>query len=421
MKLIKHYWICAMLVLCPIVYDPAGGQLRPFQEHFLQYASIGFACLFLENIWLTLFMLWNIFLYIYAGGVVGSMQVLNIFFGCLVFRFARAWFKKNKFDNCYGPICITLVLSLLFLILQKLHLDPLSVPQNGAQQVVDGPMTQACGLFGIPMAHGIFLAMCMPIVASMNIWLAPLLLIPIYMTQSSAAMLAALTASGFYLFHTTQKKARGWVLGVLAFLVIAGVAFVIQDGKTDPNTMHSRFPMWSATIKYALHRPEGYGPDSFRNYNDHKAFKFNSDNQYRTILSYSPKHDDSEIVCTYYSPTNDSAATSRLNDEVTKNGFPKNSSGQQEFNFFDDPHNEYIKVLFEYGIPGVFLLFGLFWEMITRFRKTMISRELITVTSCLIVFAIASVTQFPCSLARLAIFLPFLGGAFYAITDTDGV
>lgn len=415
MKLVKYWWLIAMLVLCPIAYDPAGGQLRPFQEHFLEYMSIGFVCLFFENIWLTLFMLWNIFLYIYSGSEVGSMQVLNVFFACLVFRFTRAWFKKNKFDNCYKPILGMLVASLVFVVLQKLRIDPLSVPQDGAGNMQTGPMTQPCGLFGIPMAHGIFLAMCMPILASVNLFLAPLLLIPIYLCRSSAAVLAALAATGFYVYQLYKR----WFIYFLGVLVLGGMLFVWYDTTSDPGTMKARFPMWSAVVKYSLHRPEGYGPDSFRNYNAHKDFKFNSDRNYEAIIAISPTHDESNIMATYYSPTSDTATVIRLNEEASKHGFPKNSGGVMELNSWDDPHNEYLKVLFEYGIPGFILLIGLIAEMIRRFRNTMKSKELVTVTACLIVFAVAAGSQFPLSIARLAVFFPILGGAFYAITDKD--
>jgi hypothetical protein len=416
---VKYYWFILMVVLVPCAYPPMGGEMRPFQEHFFQWMSIGLIALFLENIWLTLFLIYNVILYLAGGGVIGSMQTLNILFGCLLFRFSRSYFSKHDFSMMYKPILFTLCISMVFMVMQFLHIDMINMPQTGDMRLISGTNTQPVGIFSICFAHALFMDMCMPILATTFSWgwiPALLLLIPIYLCKSSAAMLAALIIILVYSYFRYDKFKK-WILGITAILIILGGLYIYHDYRQDPGTMKSRFPMWSAVIKSCFNHPEGYGPDSFRNFNTKKHFIFHSDVNRETMIEV--QHGNDTLI-SYYSPSNDSAKVSALNESLEKNGFPKDNKGISQISTWDNPHQILLTILFEYGFFGLFLFFGLCRDIIIRFMRSSQNMTIVTVFCCLLIFPFGGLTEFPIHIARLAVFLPIFGGAFYALTEQKG-
>lgn len=407
MNKLRTYALQAFLIMTPLCFFPTF--TRESQEHFFQYACIFVVAAFVGNIWLGAFLAWNVILFVYNGAVVGWEQVINILFGCLLFAFSRYFFKSNRFETVNKPILIVVCVSLIFMFLQLLHIDPIFQPQTNAGVQMGGPLGDPIGFFGIKEANGTFLTIALPILASINPILGLLLLIPIKMSQSSGVYLAALISILFYTFYLHKKIFR-----FIMFLIpIVGV-LILLDLRTDPKTFTARFPVWWSAISYTLRPPSygiGYGPDSYRNYTPRKNFVFVGDNHYNHAIMTKVDKDTSTFA--YYSPTRDIAKIEAL----TRNAVNTNvSKGQVDF--WDNPHNEYINMLFQYGIVGIILLGGLIREMYFRFKYAIKDKELIVITSCLLVYLVTSITNFPLELARTGFFFPILLGAFYNRTDS---
>ena len=408
----------AIFCFLPLIYkqttDHAADSLRATQESFFQYFAMGLIALFIGNIWLSGFLILNLLLFIRNGQDIGHSQVLNIFLGCLLFLVSRNFFKQNKFDTIYKYLLAIVAINLSWMFLQSFRLDPVFSGQTNAGIPMMGPFGDLVGFFGIKMANGIFLTIMLPILASTSLFLGAALLIPIAMTQSSGVALSVAIVVLFYTFFLHKR-----IFKVLLFLIpiVAGV-FIFLDLKTDPMTFTSRFPVWHSAITQTFKNSNsfcaitGYGPDSYRNLTKFKRFSFVGDEHYQHGLLYDLG--DGKSAFRYYSPTGDVAKIEALNQKV---GETKIAQGQ--FDLWDSPHSEYVSMFFEYGIIGIFLLMGLLREIYFRFRSSTKGKELVVVTSCLLVYFITSIVHFPLHLARLGYIFPIILGAFYSLTDVD--
>ncbi len=391
------------MVICPIIYNTSPDfNLRTIQERTFQLLAMCLVALFVGNFWISSFVVLNVFLLLYNDYSVGLTQVLNVFLGSLIFMVSRSYFKNKEFMPYANVILWIGTFSILWTVLQSFGIDPLYIAQDaGGNPQLQMTFHDFTGLFGIKMANAIFIGLMLPVLATLNLWLTPLMLVPLYLCQSSVATLAIFCSMSFYLYHT-RCKVFVWffVIGL-----IVGSFYIAKDLRTDPQTFKSRFPVWHSAIHYTLvERPLGWGPDSYRSYTKQKKFQFFADYDYNHLIMSQVSKD--EAMLKYYGM--DNGEQWRKNDGKLKNN---------ALSHWDNPHNEYIQMFFEYGFIGIILLIGLLREMYYRFKFAIRSKELIVVASCLVVYFVSGVGHFPLHLARLACFFPILLGCFYARTD----
>ena len=84
--------------------------------------------------------------------------------------------------------------------------------------------------------------------------------------------------------------------------------------------------------------------------------------------------------------------------------------------WWDNAHNEYIHLFYELGYPFLILGGFLFYHIYMTFKRSRRSKETVALLSCLIVFAIFSITQFPLHISRIGHLLPVLGAMFVIST-----
>ncbi len=395
---IKKYAIMMFLAITPIFFYNYVGTMRDAQCMFFQLGGILVISCFFENQWLTFFMFLNVFLLALNGLQIGLNQVLNIFIGCLLFTITKNYFKKKPFMPFAKVLIWVAVANIALMIMQKFGIDPINcvADQNG-NRVVGAIFNDPSGFFGIKMANGIFLSIVYPILSILNPFIALVLLVPILTSHASTALLAWYTSAMFYTWHMKRK-----LFLALAVIGVLGVGtYIFMDQKDDPLTFKSRFPMWHMVLKYALINPIGYGPDSFRNITTFKKFQFASDNTYRAAIV---EINGNQALVRYCDPK------LGITNEPWK-------GDKDKINMWDTPHNEYLKLFFEYGYFGIFLLIMILKEMFKRFKYANKSQELIMATSVLIVFAVSSLAHFPLELARLGCLFPIFLGVFYARTE----
>src|SRR3990167_2944959 len=192
---------------------------------------MGIISLFIGNIWLTLFMLVNLLSLLYNDFAIGLPQVLNVFMGCLLFMVSRAYFKKNSSLPYLRVLLWVLALNILWMGLQSYGIDPLYIATDAAgRPQITTTFKDAMGLFGIKMANAMFIGISLPILASINIFLTPLMLIPLYFCRSSVSALSIFISMGFYLYHLHRKAFIYFILVGL----LGGGFYIFLDLKEDP-------------------------------------------------------------------------------------------------------------------------------------------------------------------------------------------
>lgn len=430
----QRWALFAYLFFCAWAYNSVGVPMREWQEMFFRFATMGLVAMFIGNVWMMLFLWLNIILFILNNGTVGSSYIYNIFMAMVLFKVARTYFTSFRSRDDLKPVLGVLALSLAFMGLQLLGIDPLHTASDPAGNVTGIRLHDPIGLFGIKAVNGIFMAIVAPIVASFSVPLALLLIIPIWVCQSSVATLAYVVSILFYLFWTAKGFGYLWISiqmrlarpfftitpyikrltyfkVLVPILVLGALAFMVIDRNTAPDMFKARFGIWHATFKYALARPIGWGPDSFRNLTPHKGFVFSGDEDMRSgiaVIDSEIQAPDGSIVeqykFKYYSM--DGAS----HDFTTPKGNP---------NFWDHSHNEYLNLFFEYGFFGLVLLFFFMRDLVLRFIRSVKDEETVMLASCLIAFFVASLTHFPFHLARVGYLFPILLGAYFAVTDRN--
>lgn len=84
---------------------------------------------------------------------------------------------------------------------------------------------------------------------------------------------------------------------------------------------------------------------------------------------------------------------------------------------WDHPHNEYVMLLFQYGITGLIVL-GLFCKDIWNRLNHYDSRQL-AAFSFLVSVAVISFAHFPFHVVRLGLLIPAMLGIYYKLTDKE--
>lgn len=401
MKELQRKLIAAYVTIVPVAYTIVDTRLRLFQESLWHYFAMGVIVSFCRNVYLFSFFSWSLLLLYLNNFEVGKGHVFNLFLGICLFSCSRAYFKHFRFDEVSRPLLWVGLLTICWMTMQLLGIDPLYIGQtNAGQPVWDSEFRQQIGLFGLKAHNGIFLALLIPILARVNIILAIALFIPIITSDSSAAILAGLVGFLFYIWYENKKLMKF----ILPIVVVAGLVFVAKDYNSSNGMMSSRFNLWHAVFKFSLARPIGYGPDSFNHKTDHKDILFFGDDKFNVGIGMWNEERQAYGI-KQYDPN-----FYKMQKEYTAR-FEENPVR------WTDPHNIIMNILFEYGIPGL-IIFGAFInEMVCRFITTMKTRELVIVTSMILVFFVASLSQFPLYTTNLGFIAPLLIGAFYSLTD----
>ena len=110
----------------PIIY-PLGSDsdFRLFQERSFQVMLMGILSFFVNNIWLSLLMVYTLFLdYLNGTEPTAQKAILNLFLGIMLFGVSRNLFK------CYGVKAILryllwpAIISMVFMLFQLAAIDP---------------------------------------------------------------------------------------------------------------------------------------------------------------------------------------------------------------------------------------------------------------------------------------------------------
>ena len=382
---------CLFVFICPIFFDSqhmvnmGETPLRVNQEQFFQLGTLVlFALVFLENIYLSLFLLWSVALYCYYDfPAMSGIMLMNIFWACLLYQVSYKLITKDNLKHVFTAILWLAVANIVFLCMQKTG-NEFIFGRDGV------PTNDLVGLMTLKCFMGMFFAICIPILAYFNWQLSTIFFLPIYFSESSVAVVGAISGFLFTLWFRSKKA----FFAFLAIFLIAGTLYVAHD--TKAGMFGYRFQVWKLSIRdYLKHPIMGWGIDSYGNYGTFKQFMY-FQNVNGEIRSVPLRAWEIQKETGLFPPM----------DGFAVKGYGLNPWGH--------PHNEYISVLFEFGIIGFVI-----WIFLCRdaWIKFFASKEVIALASILIVFMIISTGQFPFHVVRLGIFAPIMLGAYYKITE----
>lgn len=369
--------------------------LRIGQEQAFQMGLIIiYAIAILNNIYLGLFICLSVALYA-CHDFSGGNYLTNIFYACLLYEICYRLSNKENIEKIFKTILWLCILNIAWIILQHFKADLIFVQYTTKSFI--GPNTNM-GLMGLKCFMGMLFAICLPIALYYNRFVGCLFLIPIYLSESSICFVAAGITILIEVLSTLFRRSKALAIVLALIVSVAAVAYTLNDAKA--NMMTDRFNLWKVTLRDAFKHPvKGWGLDSFRNISacEGKDFMYFKD-----------------------TGTNQSAHGIFV-PETGQFMLPKGFQTEgKNVDPWDNAHNEYVQLFFEFGIGGVILLIFFAKDIFQRFVWSELytqDRRVKYISMVFLSYAVLGTAQFPMHVVRNGIFLPIMLGIFYKITD----
>lgn len=392
--------LLAFMFICPVYYN--NGKYMGFfqnriekEEIFQLGATILFSVIILENVYLSAFLIWSAFLYAYFNfPSIGGNYVINIFWGCLIYQMVYMVVNKENYEKVFDAILWFCAANLILIFLQLNNFDTFYTQKlnNGISNA------QPVGFMGIKAHMGILFALALPLMARKNTWVALVFFVPIYISECSVAMVGGIAAFLFHLYENEFYMTRKKFLAFLLVFSVAGGLYVWHDSKA--RMMTNRLNVWKLALKDALVHPlTGWGLDSFRNVGEFKPFLYFSNNVTNEATKFAYDKENNKWI-----PTKGFQVPYRFEGEKQ---IPNVSP-------WDNPHNEYVGLFYEFGLFGLLLLIAFFKNIRRRYFST---GACSAACGFFIALLIVSTGQFPFHVARLAYLIVIMLAIYYKITD----
>lgn len=324
----------------------------------------------LKNIWISLFLCWTVFLYSFFKFKIGSIYLTNIFCGCILYYLVKKAFKKEHINFFINGVLWFTAVNIVFMILQICKFDFVFDKVfylEGIKQAIEN--TTPSGFMGHISLMGCLMALSVPLLASKRSKWAIVgslaLFVPLYISHSCLCVLMAIVGLLFVLWFKIPRKI--WIISVIA-LVLAGSGYLKYVDRPDV----ARFIIWKNILKDNMVHPiTGWGLDSFRNFTSYKDFKYRAP---EGVYKHPELDEGTEIIY---------------------------------IEWWDNPHNLYISLWYEFGIIGLILFFGYLRQCVMWFKNAIKYPDVIGLAGFILVFLGISVGHFPIFLAKFtAIIIP---------------
>jgi len=410
------YCLVLYIILCSCGFW-VGKELRIAQELYFQMGAFAliFSLLFFKlkpiarnkvNVCIGIFGIYSIGLFI-LGHPMGFGTLLNIFFGISVY-FITLQLSKADTKFILNTIIWVALLNVIYIVLQYSNFDFIYVLRgpNGTS------ITNICdpvGLLGLKAVVGMWMGLGVIAALATNPIVSIIFLIPLYLSKCSGAVFGLGLSTIFYLYYTSRK----WFRIVVPVALIAGIGYMVFIDN-PMGMMSTRPPMWKMVMKdvvygYNLKNPQiqspflrnpltGFGLDSFRNGPIKYFMRAVSQKTIRLI------HVNNSLV----SP--DNIAIKRENGHIIYDN-------SEALDYWDNPHNEFVQLFYEMGLIGIMIFGFIVYYLVRRFRGSTKTRELVVISSLLIMLFASGISQFPFHLARIGIVLPILLGLYMVHTN----
>lgn len=386
----------AFTLICPLYYNHM--QVHGFktmrmghEQAFELGVTALFAIVFIENIWLAALLLWTIFLYTYFNfPAVGGNYVMHIFQACLLYQVTYQLVNRKRVETVFKVILALCAINLIFTVLQVFGYDPIFTNLNSSKMNFD-----PVGVMGIKAVSGVLSAITIPIALFFSPWLV-IPIIPALIISDCSSAVAATVVSILFLAWQQSRKIFTYMLIPIA---MAGALYFVNDAKM--NMMTDRVNMWKLSLRDAFVHPiTGVGLDSFRNIGQPKPYLYFKNNV------------DNSAIALVYNKDNQVWVPRDGGD------FAKNKDGKLWVDPWDNPHNEFVGLFYEFGIVGLLIMGALFLDITKRLKRDPI---IMTIFAVFLVYLVSSIGQFPFHLARTAHLSVILLACYYKLTDKGDV
>ncbi len=370
---IMRFFIVAMIFISVITLQGMQDMRQAHQIVFM-LAVISLFSLILRNIWITLFVLWTVFLYSFFKFDSGNIYLSYIFFGAAYYLITKVAFKKenvNLFINGYlwfvfANVAYMAVQASGFDFIYSKYVYLSQIPSE--RGLVHSELLR--GFMGNPFSISTVLALGIPILASRNsrwAWVGALgLFFPLILTKTSLCFIMG--AVGF-LFVLYFKVPRRVMIITIITAVMSCSVYLMKVDKIGTE----RFIQWHKVLSDSMIHPvTGWGLDSFANVTKYKNFRYA-----QKIDEYTGQKDSKGVIY----------------EKVRK------------IAWWDNPHNLLISIQYEFGAVGLFLFIGYIRQNVLRFKSSLKSLNVIGLAGFILVFLGISMGHFPIYLARMAAFI----------------
>lgn len=390
-------WIVGILmVIIPFqcYWNPELGvsAMRISQAQIFQVSSIVIFCLFiLQNIYLSLFLLWSLFIYGYYGfpNPSGTI-VLSILGSCLIYEAVYRVVNHENMKVVFKFMIWFAIINMIYMAMQGLGWE-LLYQEAGKSGYQNGLL----GFFGLKAIMGMFFAMAIPFVAFKYPKLSLGLFIPIYVSECSCAMGAAIVAYLWQIWNISRK----WFYILVGILCIGGIVYAIHDSEAGMFT--DRGNLWKVVMRDAVRKPIfGWGIDSFRCATPDKQFMYWKNVRTRETF----KTDIRDTIEYQHTGMYD----------LKKYG--KFMQKGDILDPWDNPHNEFIMLFYEFGIFPFVILGFFIYDIKRRFNTH--NDYLVPFIGFFLGLLIMSMGQFPFHLARIGIYIPIFLACYYKLTES---
>lgn len=347
-----------------------GMDTREAQQYIFMLGGMILFGFLLDNIWISLFLWWTIFLQLFFKGA-GSIYLSNIFFGCVLYYMTKRAFKKEHIDIYINCILWLVCINLFYMIVQVLGYDfvfktALNTTE-GFKGYVNG--TDPSGFMGFKAAMAMLIAMAIPLLHTRGSRTARigsyLMFIPLYLCQASICIIAAVLGLIWTIWHKVNWTIKKYAIFLtIIALISGGVIFYVVKIDNMPTSVNLRFVAWKGFMEDTIVHPiTGWGLDSFRNITDRKKHIY----------------------------------AMNFTQMKTQKGV--------HFDYFDNPHNLYISLMYEWGVVGLIILIGLLRRWGLLYAKAIKEPNTIALSGFILVTLIVSIAQFPMFLSRMVVFI----------------
>ena len=339
-----------------------GMGIREAQQFIWMLGITAIFALIMRNIWVTLFLGWTVFLYSFFKFQSGLIYLTNIFYSCLFYYLIKLAFRKEHIDFYIKIVLWFVFANIILVALQIIGFDFIYTIQNlQLGKYVLSESILPTGFMGAIAFMGCLMSLAMPLLASRRSKWAIVgafgLFLPLYLSKAMLCFLGAIIGLLFVLFFRFKRAV--WI-GLIIVLLIGAIFYVKYEFFEI-----ARFKMWKKVLQYCVIHPiTGWGLDSFRNFTPFKDFNF--------MNSFRTDGQNQEIIT---------------------------------MNIWDNPHNLYVSLFFEFGIVGLFLLGGYLRQLCIWFRKAIKDPNVIGLAGFVLVFFINSFGHFIIFLPRFAVFV----------------
>lgn len=370
---IIRYGIVAILFI-GIITIQGMSNIRQSHQIIFMLAMMGLFSLVLKNIWITMFLLWTIFLYSFFKFTTGNIYLAYVFYGCIFYLITKIAFTRKDINFFINGFLWFVFINIVYMSFQVLGFDFIfnkifyfTYVKSDYHLIQN---TIPYGFMGNYSTAAFLIAVAIPMLAtrgSKMAWVgAFMLFIPLYAVKTSLCLLMGIIGLLFVLYFRIPK----WLL---VLIIIIGICFEVFYVKKVDNIGTERFKQWHHVMRDAWKHPvSGWGLDSFANETPQKKFRYA-----QNIDKYAVHRD----------------LQGRQYKDVT------------HITWWDNPHNLYISLFYEFGGVGLFLFIAYLYQYGKRFQYSIKDSNTIALAGFIIVFLGISIGHFPAFLARTMVFI----------------